>query len=210
MESRIKIASDGFEYSFNPTLGTVEMAGGDYLLGGKHFIYIIKGESWVKNSSSYLTGDFNKDKFSPNYDEGAWIHNQLSNNPSGRFSVFQNVTWTGIPLLAAGKELLTSDVTVKLRVKKPYKQYETVSGKFIFERFTNSNDPLINDSLVFGQTYTVAYINNSQTWGGKRIDFGDSTYLPGQSFTVDASTAIDSYGDTNLTFLVQVQRLELY
>ena len=195
-----QIASDGFNYSFNPTLGTVEMAGGDYLLGGKHFIYIIKGESWVKNSSSYLTGDFNKDKFSPNYDEGAWIHNQLSNNPSGRFSVFQNVTWTGIPLLAAGKELLTSDVTVKLRVKKPYKQYETVSGKFIFERFTNSNDPLINDTLVFGQTYTVAYINNSQTWGGKRIDFGDSTYLPGQSFIVDASTAIDSYGDTNLTF----------
>ena len=30
MESGSQIASDGFNYSFNPTLGTVEMAGGDY------------------------------------------------------------------------------------------------------------------------------------------------------------------------------------
>ncbi len=193
-----KITSSGFNYSFNQTLGVIEMAGGEYLFGGKHFIYVVKGESWVKATDEYLGDNITQDKFSPNYDEGAWIHNQLSNNPSGRFQVFQNVTWTGIPLLAPGKQLLTSDVTVKLRVKKPYKQYETIPAQYIYERFNNSNNPQINDTLEYGEAYTVAYMNNSQTWGGKRIVYNDSTYLPGQTFTTNVID--DITGNPIITF----------
>jgi hypothetical protein len=78
-----------------------EFLGGNYLLGGKHFIYVVKGESWVKGSEDYLTDTVSSD-FSPNYDEGAWIYSKLlnDNNGSGKWSVFKNVTWVGAPLLA--------------------------------------------------------------------------------------------------------------
>ena len=50
--------------------------GGNYLLGGKHFIYIVKGESWVKGTEDYIN-DLSNCDFSPNYDESAWIYSKL-------------------------------------------------------------------------------------------------------------------------------------
>ena len=171
---------------------TVEWTGGDYLLGGKHFIYVVKGEAWVKGSKEYLADPLSKDKYSPNYDEGRWIYNQLSDpsNTSGRWNVFKNISWVGVPLLVPGKTLLTSDVKVKLRVAKPFKQYETTLSTTFYERSNSSNPALANDTLQDGKTYSVAYINTTQTWGGKKVVYNDSTYLPGQQFVVDGNISL--------------------
>jgi hypothetical protein len=187
-----KIVTDNFSVQFNSTTNTVEWAGGDYLLGGKHFIYVVKGEAWVKGSKEYLADPLSKDKYSPNYDEGRWIYNQLSDpsNASGRWNVFKNISWVGVPLLAPGKTLLTSDVKVKLRVSKPFKQYEATLSTSFYERSNSSNSVLSNDTLQDGKTYSVAYINTTQTWGGKKVVYNDSTYLPGQYFVVDEDSGL--------------------
>ena len=143
-----------------------QFSGGNYLLGGKHFVYVVKGESWVKGTGDYINNIADCD-FSPNYDESAWIYANLSkvsaSEPlgtlTGKWSVFKNVTWVGAPLLAPGRSFnLSNTVTVKLRVTKPYKQYETVHPDKFFDK---------NGVLTLGNTYLVAYENSTSTWGGK-------------------------------------------
>jgi hypothetical protein len=98
-----------------------------------------------------------------------------------------------VPLLAEGRELLTNDVRVKLRVSKPYKQYETVSGDKILKT---------SDALVVGSSYTVAFYHPSNTnpsgsWGGKSVTHDGVSYQPGEvfiatntSFTGDAKARV--------------------
>ena len=207
-----KIATDNFNVEFNSTTGAVEWTGGDYLLGGKHFIYVVKGEAWVKGSKEYLADPLSKDKYSPNYDEGRWIYNQLSDpsNTSGRWNVFKNISWVGVPLLAPGKTLLTSDVKVKLRVAKPFKQYETTLSTTFYERSNSSNPALANDTLQDGKTYSVAYINTTQTWGGKKVVYNDSTYFPGQQFVVDENISLIFSSASNKARVIEAEAVNSF
>ncbi|MDC0204879.1 hypothetical protein OAJ65_03710, partial [Flavobacteriales bacterium] len=153
---------------------------GNFLLGGKHFIYIVKGESWVKGTEDYINDIANCNN-SPNYDESAWIYNKLLNDGTGvgKWNVFKNVSWVGIPLLAPGRSLLTNTATVKLRVTKPYKQYETVD-----------NDKILNNNmtLTIGNTYVVAYLNANTTWGGQTVTHDGTTYSPGDKFVATTTS----------------------
>jgi len=157
-----------------------EFLGGNYLLGGKHFIYIVKGESWVKGTEDYMTDTVSSD-FSPNYDEGAWNYSKLlnDNTGTGKWAVFKNVTWVGAPLLAPGRDMnLDNKATVKLRVTKPYKAYETVTEDKFFDR---------NMDLTLGTTYVVAYENSASTWGGKTVTYDGVDYEVGESFVATAT-----------------------
>ena len=207
-----QILGGDFTLGVDPISDEFGITGGDYLMGGKHFIYIVKGESWVKGSKEYLSEPLSKDKYSPNYDEGRWIYNQLSDpsNTSGRWNVFKNISWVGIPLLAPGKTLLTSDVTVKLRVAKPFKQYETSLSNTFYERSTSQNPDLVNDTLQDGKTYTVAYINTTQTWGGKKVVYNDSTYLPGQQFVVDENISVIFTSSSNKARVIEADAVNSF
>tara|TARA_B100001758_G_scaffold247959_1_gene269213 strand:- start:36535 stop:40761 length:4227 start_codon:yes stop_codon:yes gene_type:complete len=157
-----------------------QFSGGNYLLGGKHFIYIVKGESWVKGTADYINNPSDCD-YSPNYDESAWIYSKLLNDTqgNGKWSVFKNVTWVGAPLLAPGRDLnFSNKATIKLRVTKPYNSYETVNPDKFFDK---------NMDLILGETYVVAYENLPTTWGGKAITYNGFDYEPGETFvTVDS------------------------
>lgn len=172
-----RIVTDEFP-QYDPQTG--EFSGGSYLIGGKHFIYVVNGSSLVKGNEDYINGNLTDVNVSPSYDEGAWIHAKLSSTPllSAQFDVFENIGWVGVPLLAPGRELLTSDARVKLRVTKPYNHYETVSGDQIL---SNSAD------LVIGESYTVAYYFPSNTypqgtWGGKSVTHDGVVYEVGETF----------------------------
>ena len=181
------LVTDDFP-QYDPTTG--EFSGGNYLLGGKHFIYIVRGESWVKGTEDYINQDFgpNKNGNSPNYDGCAWVYGKLSSTTQplivGQFEVFENVTWVGAPLLAPGRTLATDPnvkrniAKIKLRVTKPYKQYETVDGDKILDK---------NMPLTVGETYVVAYTNPCLTnpiasWGGQSVTHDGNTYQPGDQF----------------------------
>jgi hypothetical protein len=157
-----------------------QFSGGNYLLGGKHYIYVVNGSAWVKGTEDYMTDTVSSD-FSPNYDEGAWIYSKLlnDNTGTGKWSVFKNVTWVGAPLLAPGRSLnLANTATIKLRVTKPYKQYESVNEDKFFDK---------NMDLTLGETYVVAYENSTTTWGGKKLTYEGNDYEVGESFVATAT-----------------------
>ena len=167
---------------FDPSAAVGEQfSGGNYLLGGKHFVYVVNGKSWVKGTDDYINGDFANVNEAPNYDQAAWIHAKLLNDVSGvgKWRVFQNVSWCGIPLLSPGRTLKTklseqkNDATIKLRVTKPYKQYETATADKILDT---------DAALVIDSTYVVAYQNSATTWGGKAVTHDGNTYQSGESF----------------------------
>jgi hypothetical protein len=82
-------------------------------------------------------------------------------------------------LLAPGREMnLSNKATVKLRVTKPYKAYETVAEDKFFDR---------NMDLTLGTTYVVAYENSASTWGGKTVTYDGIDYEVGESFVATAT-----------------------
>ena len=190
------ITDDQFpQYNAGPP---AEFSGGNYLLGGKHFIYVVKGESWVKGTDDYIN-DISNLKTSPNYDEGAWIYSQLLTGAPGQFWVFKNVTWVGAPLLAPGRDLnLSNTATIKLRVTKPYKQYEAVSSDKFFD---------LNMDLTLGETYVVAYENSPTTWGGKKVTYDGIDYEVGESFI---ATATLNFSGSTKARVIQVSTMNDY
>ena len=79
---------------------------GNYVLGGQHVIYVYGGEN----------------DGMPNYDEGAFIHQQLSlETIPGYRNVYSNLSWVVQPLLKQGEQLLSSDARLAVRINKEFK-----------------------------------------------------------------------------------------
>ena len=181
---------------YDPSTNTA--SGGSFLLGGKHFIYVMGGDASVKAEDDYLDA-----VLSPNYDKGAWIHNILSEDFSDSTaqkvaitSVFQHTAWVGMPLLANGSnsQLFGKDgknvATVKLRVNSSYNTYVNVDIDAILNK---------NDDLVIGNTYLVAdnnlqshNVKHSQTrpkvYGGKKVTHDGTQYQVGETFTATTTS----------------------
>ena len=92
--------------------------------GGKHYIYVFGNSAYMKNSA------FNM----PSYDQGEALRKVLSakirtdpmqvpRDESNAALAWSTCLWVGIPLLEPNKELLSSDVTISLRVDKKYEPY---------------------------------------------------------------------------------------
>ena len=104
---------NGADMIWNPT-SNISNSTGQPLLGGMHYVYV-----------------FNVKDDMPIYDEGKYIHTQLSmKTNAGHQNVFENCTWVFAPLLIENRALLETDVTIKGRISKPYTVKE----------ITNSND----------------------------------------------------------------------
>ena len=189
---------------FDPTAVGEQFSNGNYLLGGKHFVYVVNGNSWVKGTEDYINGNYQDVDQAPNYDEGAWINAKLLNEGVvGKWRVFQNVSWCGIPLLSPGRTLKTklggqkNDATIKLRVSKPYKQYETVSSDKILDR---------DATLFIDSTYVVAYQNSAITWGGQSVVHDGNTYQSGESFVATS----DLFSGSNKARVIEANAINLF
>ncbi|MDD3875692.1 MAG: T9SS type A sorting domain-containing protein [Bacteroidales bacterium] len=130
-DSRL-LGENGRDMKFNPTstyltsvgqmlysYGLYADADPEVMFGGKHYIYVM--------GSNQNTPDF-----CPSYDEGQWIYNKLYAAPNqspqltNQMLVFRDVMYTSIPLSIPGEEWLSNDVTIRIRVSKPYaKNYST-------------------------------------------------------------------------------------
>ena len=173
-----------------------EFFGGSYLLGGKHFIYVIGGDASVMAEDDYLTYDL-----CPSYDEGAWIYNLLSDTANSNYEasiakVFQHTTWVGAPLLSPGStsqlfgKTGTNKATVKLRVNSTYNPYVNVDEADILNQ---------NDALVVGNTYYVAddnlanhnlkcQLTRPKVYGGKKVTHAGTDYQVGESFVATSTS----------------------
>jgi len=94
--------------------GVSQLFGITSVIGGKHYIYVFAHNN-NQNGVKYNI---------PAYDKDSTIMSYFT-TPPGPFPlvkkyIFGDVMWVGIPLLKAGHSMLESDVTIRLRVQKPY------------------------------------------------------------------------------------------
>jgi hypothetical protein len=107
---------------------TLKQAFGSPVFGGQHYIYVFGHNRDEDSLGSPTPNDFVN---MPRYDGGKRMREILglnnglpSETPSQKEKneIFKDAMWVNIPLLAAGHSLFETDVTVKLRVTKPYKK----------------------------------------------------------------------------------------
>ncbi len=107
-ESSWLVGENGRDMKFNPTSHFTTPIGG-VLMGGKHFLYILRHSPDANGC--------------PAYDKGKWLYNHLKGNPNSikLMQVHREIMWTSIPMAIQGQQWLQNDATVRLRVNYPYK-----------------------------------------------------------------------------------------
>jgi hypothetical protein len=124
-ESSWLVQENGADMQFNPTTN-ITTALGDVLLGGKHFLYILR-------HSSYADG-------CPAYDGGKWILSTLGTHATlpTLNKVHREIMWCSIPMLARGQKWLDNDAVISLRVTQPYQKGIYSSGVKSSEKENNT------------------------------------------------------------------------
>jgi hypothetical protein len=132
-------SENGADMKWNPT-ATVN-SGSTVIYGGKHYIYIFghNGDAVYSSFDPILSG---QRRDIPVYDKGLTLYKLLQaseNATTGtagdgyKREVYSDAMWVNIPLLNPGYSLMATDVNVRLRVSKQYRQ-QYVNG-------TNNSDP---------------------------------------------------------------------
>ncbi|MFC1733285.1 T9SS C-terminal target domain-containing protein [candidate division KSB1 bacterium] len=149
--------NNGRDMLWNPTSNYYTNLG-EVIWGGKHFIYIMG-----HNNLMQINIDTIRD--CPAYDAGKWIVNRLgSGNIINKNWVWANAMWTGIPMAVSGEEWMSTDVTIRLRVIKPYERYFSSLQTGPYQP-QNDNFPMYSFS-----TYGISTIVNSITAAQSALD----------------------------------------
>ena len=105
-----------------------EGAGGDMIwnpssgltgFGGKHYIYVF-GNNDPSTPYPFDNGALGRSLLTP-----ASLSPYSGPSTADKRRFYQNAMWVNAPLLVQGHQLLSSDVTIRLRVTKPYAKYTT-------------------------------------------------------------------------------------
>jgi hypothetical protein len=114
---------------WNPSDGFIDNTGGP-LFGGMHPVYVFSYNN--KSTNNFILG----------YDHPAYVPSQAevlngsshtlyqdmllveANNTTQKRYTYGSISWVAYPMLTPGQELLSTDVTLKLRVNKEYKQFD--------------------------------------------------------------------------------------
>jgi hypothetical protein len=120
---------NGADMIWNPTERLVSNVGTP-VMGGMHPIYIFSADQkqTTGNSSSYdFPAYVSSDAASDDTHALRLLWDDLQSTTSGSSSakraLYGSMTWVCYPLLADGYDLLSTDVTMKLRINKEYKDY---------------------------------------------------------------------------------------
>ena len=157
---------NGRDMIWNPTstlFGAINQGGNvpyTPIFGGKHFIYVMNPATSPFDQGAQMQQDFT--------DPGTYT-SMVNNPPNSPYSAtiradYRSIMWTAMPYLTPGYSmnsfadgLIPNDVTIKLRVQKPYNKFATVAtpsdapDTTIFARYTFSTKglgPKINNDSV--------------------------------------------------------------
>jgi hypothetical protein len=149
---------NGADMLWNPTSSTTNSAPWDLaksapVFGGQHYIYVF-GHNKDNTPNSTITPYDAKNI--PRYDRGFEIRTLLGLNggqpvDADKREIFRDAMWVNIPILKTGESLLSSDVTIRLRVGKSYKVGYSAAG------YANGTNFIPSDtaSVAFGQNYNL-------------------------------------------------------
>jgi len=121
---------NGRDMKWNPSsrlFADIVTGDGGYLMGGRHYIYVFRNDILTSGTADRM----------PAYDQGEYLNTRLNGGNSDKLKVFRSVGWVINPLLAEGQELLSTDVRLRMRIKKPYEKYDPMNGTPI-----NGTNPL--------------------------------------------------------------------
>lgn len=131
-ENSALTGENGRDMLWNPT-ATERSALGDPIFGGMHYVYVFghNGDAVYPNPFQWAPSLGGELRDVPAYDECRMI-NRILSLPSNeasieRTEIFRDAMWVNIPMLAPGHSLMETDVTIRLRVAKPFKAYNTSS-----------------------------------------------------------------------------------
>jgi hypothetical protein len=144
-------AENGADMIWNPTDRLVDGVGNP-LMGGMHPIYVFSYKQ--KTMNGYASGfDF------PDYKKadaesagGNFLYNKMveveGGNATSKREVYGSLSWIAYPLLREGQTLNSTDVTIRLRINKEYKNF-TGSGE-------NGGKPMYSWSMDDISTVTAS------------------------------------------------------
>jgi hypothetical protein len=117
---------NGADMIWNPTDRLVSNVGTP-LMGGMHPVYVF---SYNQASTNGFSSGFNFPAYNPAVAEstsGNFAYNKYleveGNSSSAKRELYGSLTWIAYPLLEQDQELLATDVTIRLRVNKEYKNF---------------------------------------------------------------------------------------
>lgn len=124
---------NGADMIWNPTTTVFDTAG-TAIFGGGHYIYIFGHNADGVN-------DVNA------YDGGAKIRSVLDGQPPDAIKreIFRHAMWVNLPLRVQGQQLLSSEVSIRLRVVK---RYATQLNSSAFPKYTFSTTNLFSISQM--------------------------------------------------------------
>ncbi len=176
-ENSWMVGENGADMKFNPTFNYTTPLG-SILWGGMHFIYIMG-----HNGNTAIDV--------PAYDEGKFIYDKLKTNlntanAENMKDVYKDAMWVGLPMSIYGQEWLSNDVTIKLRVSKPYARYYSASGTGASE-VLNDNYPLYSFN-----TSDIAAISNDISVSKNALDLINVVPNPYYSYSSYESNQVDT------------------
>jgi hypothetical protein len=117
---------NGADMIWNPTDRLVSNVGTP-LMGGMHPVYVfsynqktINGFSSGFDFPAYIPADAENNNMNFAYNKYLEVE---GNSSSAKRELYGSLTWVAYPMLAQDQELLATDVTIRLRVNKEYKNF---------------------------------------------------------------------------------------
>lgn len=133
-ENSFLSGENGADMIWNPT-ENITNALGEPRFGGMHVVYVFGGQlNDIGNYSEDQTFMYD------NLEEG---------NLSAHKKVMENLSWVSYPMLAADQELLSTDVRIRLRIKKAYREFVATGnygGKPTYQWDMGANATVTNNS----------------------------------------------------------------
>ncbi len=160
---------NGRDMQWNPTSNVLDPISGEVVMGGKHFIYLMK-----TGYSRKLSKVIKREIIFPAYDAGSSVKalddlakEKTNIAPFIKKGLVSMISWTSMPLLADKHQLLETDVTIDINIGKPYARYLTYNNPLsdsLEQGHLNDNYPLYTFStgnMVPGESKDENVIENA-------------------------------------------------
>ena len=189
-------ADNGADMKWNVT--STVMSGSVPVYGGKHYIYVFghNADARYTSADTYLPGQL---RDVPVYDQGKTVYQllkatEVSGSTAYKREVYTDAMWVNIPLLNPGYNVLATDVNVRLRVSKEYRQ-QNIDGsnntnpKYIFDAGSLTGiAPLVQEQrgMIYPNPATdQLYISYPSSQTGASVEIYDMNGQLKKSITVN-------------------------
>ena len=144
-----------------------------WIAGGGHYVYIMGHRNlYQKTTNGYDYQNVNQQYVCPEYDEGAWLYQQLNSVSTmalgNRRNILKNSIYKNAMWVAMGYNMREiqpgSEVVYHLRVSRPYQRWSSVTNSGV-QNPTNNNLPLYKFT-----TKNIATEYNQQTVAEDQMD----------------------------------------